>query len=169
MLKTKLNVKFCIVTVLLLSIVALAWYGIYFIKTNEVMTEDGPMGDGTRSLIAALLSVVALSWTASLLTMIRQIVLGSGFVMDENGIHDTATAVMIFSFIFVVPVKCIPYDAILSFEEINGIPTARLDKSRLTVLPFFRPFVRGEYHFFSGFTKDCSRDVIAAVKRYAHK
>jgi len=80
--------------------------------------------------------------------------LGYAFRIDENGIHDTATAIMILAFIFVVPIRRIPYNAIQQISEENGILTIRIDKSKIQVVPFLKPFVRKEYHFFSGFTKE---------------
>ncbi len=168
-IKSALNVKFYVVTVLMLCMVALVWYGVYFINANEVMTDEGSMDGDVKALLTVILSVVATSWTLSLLTLVRQIILGYGFIMDEKGIHNTATAIMILSFVFVVPVKSIPYGAILSFSDADGVPTARLDKSRLSASPLLRPFVRMEYHFFASFTKDCSSEVKEAMKQYANK
>ena len=73
--------------------------------------------------------------------------------MDNDGIHTTATAVMVLAFIFAIPIKTIPYDAIVQVSEVNGILSIKLDKSKIAVLPILRLFVRKEYHFFSGFTK----------------
>ncbi len=164
--KPKLNLKYYVVTLLLLLIVVLAWYGIYFISANEVMMEEEPMDEGTKSLIAVLLSVIALSWSVSLATMIRQIVLGYGFIMDETGIRNTATAVMVFSLIFVIPIKRIPYSAITKLTEEDGIPTAKLNKAKLIVAPVLRPFARGEYHFFAGFIKEAPKEIGRAVKLF---
>ena len=120
----------------------------------EEMEDNTPMDAGTKSLFTVLMSMVAISWTASLLTLIRQMLLGYAFRIDENGIHDTATAIMILAFIFVVPIRRIPYNAIQQISEENGILTIRIDKSKIQVVPFLKPFVRKEYHFFSGFTKE---------------
>ena len=38
--KAKLNLKFYIVSILLLGIVALGWYGVYFLNANEILMED---------------------------------------------------------------------------------------------------------------------------------
>ena len=154
-MKARLNLKFYIISIVMLCLVVFVWYGIYFLNSNEILMEDNtPMDAGTKSLFTILMSVVAISCIASLLTLIRQIVLGYAFRVDEDGIHSTATAIVILAFIFVVPIKRIPYSAIQQFSEENGILTIRIDKSKIQVVPFLRPFVRKEYHFFSGFTKE---------------
>ena len=159
-MKARLNLKFYIISIVMLCLVVFVWYGIYFLNSNEILMEDNtPMDAGTKSLFTILMSVVAISWIASLLTLIRQIVLGYAFRVDEDGIHSTATAIVILAFIFVVPIKRIPYSAIQQFSEENGILTIRIDKSKIQVVPFLKPFVRKEYHFFSGFTKEKGENI----------
>ena len=154
-MKARLNLKFYIISIVMLCLVVFVWYGIYFLNSNEILMEDNtPMDAGTKSLFTVLMSMIAISWTASLLTLIRQMLLGFAFRIAENGIHDTATAIMILAFIFVVPIRRIPYNAIQQISEENGILTIRIDKSKIQVVPFLKPFVRKEYHFFSGFTKE---------------
>ena len=158
--KARLNLKFYIVSVLLLCLVLFAWYGIYFLNTNEILMEDNtPMDSGTKGTFTALMSVVAVSWTMSFFALVRQIVAGIAFCMDNDGIHTTATAVMILAFIFVVPIKTIPYDAIAQVHEDNGILSVKIDKSKISVLPILKLFVRMEYRFFSGFTKENSSEI----------
>ena len=154
-MKARLNLKFYIISIVMLCLVIFVWYGICFLNSNEILMEDNTSMDaGTKSLFTVFMSIVAISWTASLLTLIRQTLLGYAFRVDEDGIHNTATAIMILAFIFVVPIKRIPYNAIQQLSEENGILTILIDKSKIQVAPFFKPFVRKEYHFFSGFTKE---------------
>ena len=160
MFKARLNLKFYIVSVLLLCLVLFVWYGIYFLNTNEILMEDNtPMDSGTKGLFTALMSIVAVSWTMSFLALVRQIVSGIAFCMDDDGIHTTATAVMVLAFIFVVPIKTIPYDAIVQIYEDNGILSIKLDKSKISTLPILKLFVGKEYRFFSGFTKENSSEI----------
>ena len=160
MFKARLNLKFYIVSVLLLCLVLFAWYGIYFLNANEILMEDNtPMDSGTKGIFTALMSVVAVSWTMSFFALLRQIVAGIAFCMDNDGIHTTATAVMILAFIFVVPIKTIPYDAIVQVNEDNGILSVKIDKSKISALPILKLFVRKEYRFFSGFTKENSSEI----------
>ena len=165
--KAKLNLKFYIVSALLLCLVLFIWYGIYFLNTNEIRMEDNsPMDSETKALFTVLMSLVCFSWTMSLLTLIRQIILGCAFHMDEAGIHTTATAVMVFAFIFVIPIKTIPYDAIVQVSEDNGILSIKLDKSKIAVLPILRLFARKEYHFFSGFTKETQSEIKHVLEQF---
>ena len=168
--KARLNLKFYIVSVLLLCLVLFICYGIYFLNTNEILMEDNSaMDSGTKALFTVFMSLVGFSWTMSLFTLVRQIIAGIAFYMDNDGIHTTATAVMVLAFIFVVPVKTIPYDAIVQVSEDNGILSIKLDKSKIAVLPILRLFVRKEYHFFSGFTKENLSEVKQILNQFVEK
>lgn len=165
--KARLNLKFYIVSVLLLCLVLFAWYGIYFLNANEILMEDNsPMDSGTKGLFTALMSIVAVSWTMSFFALVRQIVAGIAFCMDNDGIHTTATAVIILAFIFVVPIKTIPYDAIVQVHEDNGILSIKLDKSKISVLPILKLFLRKEYRFFSGFSKENSSEIKKMLNQF---
>ena len=81
--KAKLNLKFYIVSILLLGIVALGWYGVYFLNANEILMEDNtPMDSQTKMLFIIAIGAVVLSWTFSFFTLIRQVLLGYAFVID---------------------------------------------------------------------------------------
>ena len=100
-MKARLNLKFYIISIVMLCLVVFVWYGIYFLNSNEILMEDNtPMDAGTKSLFTVLMSIVAISWTASLLTLIRQMLLGYAFRIDENGIHDTATVIRIYGIFY---------------------------------------------------------------------
>jgi len=165
--KAKMNLKFYILTVLLLGIVILGWYGVCMIQKNEVLMEDGtPMSSEMRSLFSVLIGVVVSSWTLSLLTLFRQILIGSAFSLDENGIHSTVTAVNVLAFIFVIPIRTIPYSAIREIKEEEGVTVLHLDKSLIEVSPFLKLFARKRYHLFAGFTKEKREAVKAQLDRY---
>ena len=171
MLKAKFSIKFYIVAILLLAMVIFGWYGIYFLNANEILTEDNTAMDSDYKLIfTVLFSLIVSTWSLSLVTVIRQMILGCAFRMDENGIHDTATGIVIFSLIIIVPVKSIPYEAIqqLTTEEDGGL-TIRLDKSKLQISPLFKLFARKEYHFFSALTKEKSENIKKTLNRFMKK
>ena len=168
--KAKLNMKFYIISVLLLCLVLFVWYGIYFLNANEILMENTtPMDSGTKGLLTVLMSIVAVSWTMSFFTLVRQIIAGIAFYMDNDGIHTTATAVMFLAFIFIMPIKGIPYDAIVQVYEDNGILSIKLDKSKISALPILKLFVRKEYHFFSGFTKENSSEIKQMLNQLIEK
>ena len=154
-MKTKLSAKFYFLAVLLLGIVILGWYGIYFLNANEILLEDdSPMDLNTKKWLTVAMCLIVSSWTLSLLTVIRQIFLGYAFCMDESGICSTSSIMVLLAFVFVVPVKRIPYDAIEWVGEENGLFLIKINKSKIEVFPIFRPLVRKEYYFFSGLTKE---------------
>ncbi len=158
--KAKLNLKFYIVSILLLGIVVLGWYGVYFLNANEILMEDNtPMDSQTKILFTIAIGAVVLSWTFSFFTLIRQVLFGYAFVIDEDGIHTTATAINVLAFIFVVPIRTIPFSAIERVSEDDGILTLHIDKSDVDMIHILRFFVRKRYHLFSGFTAE-KQDVI---------
>lgn len=148
-LTAKLNAKFYVVTVLLLCLILFVLHGIYFLNANPILMEEGtPMSAETKGLFTVLMSIILLSWILSFVSMLRQILLGCAFKMDENGIHSTLTAFIFLSFILVVPVKEIPYSAIDRVDDTQ----IHFDKKQISSYPVLRLFVRKQYGMFEGFT-----------------
>ena len=167
MIKARVSLKFYIVSFVLLALVVFVWYGIYFLNANEILMEDGaPMDSTTKIIFTVLMSLIAFSWSVSLFILIRQMLLKYAFVMDEDGIHNTVTVIMILAFIVIVPVKLIPYDAVLYTKEEEGILTSKLDKAKCVTSPVFKPFMRSEYHFFSGFTSEKQENIKNTLDKY---
>ena len=167
MIKARISLKFYIVSFVLLALVVFVWYGIYFLNANEILMEDGaPMDSTTKIIFTVLMSLIAFSWSVSLFILIRQMLLKYAFVMDEDGIHNTVTAIVILAFIVIVPVKLIPYDAVLYTKEEDGILTSKLDKAKCVTSPVFKPFMRSEYHFFSGFTSEKQENIKNTLDKY---
>lgn len=165
--KAKLNTKFYIVSLILFAFVVFIWWGIYFLNTNVILMEDNtPMTTDIKLFFTIALSVVGLSWTLSLITVIRQIVFGAAFSIDENGIHNTATALNIFAFIFVVPIKNIPFNAINKITNENGVLTIYFDKDQINCFPLLRLFARKRFTFFCGFTTDNQKIIEAEIKKF---
>ena len=163
----KLNLKFYIISALLFLLVAIGWYGIYFLNTNEILLEDGAVLENDAKIIfSIIIAIIVLSWTLSFITLVRQAVLGFAFVLDSQGINYTATAINILAFIFVVPIKRIPYNAIKGITDEDGLLTLSIDKKKLDVFFLFRPFVRKKYHLFSGFTVDSKEEIINTLNKY---
>lgn len=164
--KARLNAKFYVVSVLLLGIVILGIYGVYFLNSNEILMDDAPMDAQTKTILSALIGVIVLSWGLSLLAVIKQMVHGLAFCMDDKGIHHTLSAVNFLAFIFVVPIKSIPYDAIESVTDENGTLTLLIDKKKVDTFFMFRPFVRREYHLFTGFTVEKQEEIKNELGKY---
>ena len=160
--KARLNFKFYIVSVFLLGIVVLGWYGVYFLNVNKILMEDNtPMDSQTKILLTVVIGSAVLSWTFSLFAVIRQALFGYAFMIDEDGIHTTVTAVNVLAFIFVVPIRTIPFYVIERVSKEDGVVTLHMDKAKIDVNPIFRVFVSKRYHLFSGFTVE-KRDIIEA-------
>lgn len=165
--KAKLSLKFYIVSFLLLGIVAFGWYGIYFLNTNEILMEDNtPMDVQTKIMFTIVISAAVLSWTFSLFTLIRQAIFGYAFMIDENGIHTTATAINVLAFIFVIPIRTIPFSAIEKVSEDNGVLTLYIDKTKIDIIPILRTLARKKYHLFSGFTVEKQDIIKAEIEKY---
>ncbi len=158
--KAKLNIKFYIISILLFGIIVFGWYGAYFLNANEILMEDNtPMDVQTKLFFTIVLVLVVLSWTLSFFTLIRQALLGYAFTIDENGIHTTVTAINVLAFIFVVPIRTIPFSAIERVSEDDGVFTLHIDKAKIDMIPILRIFARKRYHLLSGFTVE-KQDVI---------
>jgi len=151
--KASLNLRFYICTILLLGITVFGWYALWFLNANEILMEDNtPMDLETKRIFTIIMGIVILSWTASLFVLVRQIFLNKAFWLDGEGIHQTLTAVNILAFIFIVPIKTIPFSAINKIYEENGILTAEIDKAQLDMPFLYRLLTGKKYHFFKGFT-----------------
>ncbi len=165
--KAKLNLKFYIVFVLLLGIVALGWYGVYFLNANEILMESNTSMDSqTKILFTIAIGAVVLSWTFSFFTLIRQVLFGYAFVIDEDGIHTTATAIKVLAFVFVVPIRTIPFYAIEKVSEDDGVLTLYIDKDKIDMIPILRVFARKRYHLFSGFTVEKQENIKAELNKF---
>lgn len=86
--------------------------------------------------------------------------------MDEDGIHSTATAVIVFAFIFIIPIRTIPYSAIENISEEDGALTLFVDKAKIDMIPILRIFARKRYHFFSGFTAEKQENIKSELDKY---
>ena len=151
--KASLNLRFYICTIALLGITVFGWYALWFLNVNEILIEGNtPMDLETKRIFTVIMGVVVLSWTASLFVLVRQIFLNKAFWLDGEGIHQTLTAVNILAFIFIVPIKTIPFSAISKIYEEDGVLTVETDKSQLEMPFLVRLFANKKYHFLKGFT-----------------
>ena len=165
--KAKLNLKFYVISLLLLGVVIFGWYSVYFLNANEILMEDNsPMDKQTKLLFTIFISIVVASWTLSFFTVLKQIFTGFAFIMDADGIHSTATAINVLAFLFVIPIQKIPYSAIQKVSEEQGQLTLHIDKTKLEMIPILRIFARKQYHFFSGFTVEEQEEIKSELNRY---
>ena len=153
-IKAMLNKKYYIITFIFTAVLIFMWYGIYFMNTNQILWEDNtPITNDEKLVFNIIFGAIVTIWSISLMVMIRQIFIGHAFYLDSQGIHNTLNATILFALIFVIPVKSIPLSAILSVSEDKEMLSICIDKSKVSVFPIFRPFVRKTYHFCWGFSK----------------
>lgn len=168
MLKVKLSIKFYIISMVLFLLVVFGWYSLYFINTNEILTEDNlPLGTDEKLAISVLITLVLASWTVSLLVMIRHIFKGCAYYMDNEGIHNTLSATIVLAFIFVVPVKEIPYSAIDRIAQDDGVVVLHLDKSKIAAPKILKPFMRKEHRMFLGFSKQTPEEIKESLRKFS--
>lgn len=169
-LTAKLNAKFYVVTVLFSGIVVLGWYGIWFLNSNVILMEnESPMTGETKMLFTLFMAAAVLSWSVSLVSMLRQILFGCAFKMDESGIHTTSTVMIFLAFILVIPIKTIPYDAIVGIKKENNVIILHIDKARVTGCSFLRLFIRKQYSLFEGFTTVNKMDIENILNIYVKR
>ena len=165
--KAKLSFSFYFVALLLIGITVFAWYGALFMNTEVITDENGqPLDDATSTAFTAIICAVAFTWTVSSLTVIRQMLFGYAFLIDENGIRNTASGLILFAFIFIIPIKLIPYSAITDMYVKESSLVITIDKTKIQAIPPLKIFIRKEYHFFSGFTKVDANRLCTMIKGY---
>jgi len=98
--------------------------------------------------------------------VIRQILIGYAFSIDKDGIKFTATAVNVLAFIFVVPIRKIPFSAIEKVSQDDGVLTLHIDKAKVDMVPLFRIFARKKYHLFCGFTVEKQEKIKVELEKY---
>ena len=70
------------------------------------------------------------------------------------------------AFIFIVPIRTIPFSAIERVLEEDGVMTLNIDKAKIDVIPILRIFARKRYHLFSGFTVEKQDVIKVELERY---
>ncbi len=122
--------------------------------TGQVVFEDGTPA---WSFIAYLLIIVLLSYLASVLCMLKQLLKfkSKAFTVDEDGIHNTLIYINILAFVFTFKIKFIPWDSVKYFDQTTPefyyirVNTRKITASRIAKLVIA---VLG-YSFAAGFTK----------------
>ena len=166
----KLSPKIYITLLLLFALTAFGAWGTYYLNVNEILMEDGtPMGADVKLMMTIVLGSVVLSWGLSFLCLLFHALRGEAFHMDGDGIHATITFVSFLAFIFVVPVSCIPYEAITHTATENGVLTAYIDKSKVDAPRLLKLFLSKRYRFFAGYTKADTKEVEKALARYMRR
>ena len=115
----KLNTKYLICLIALLLILILVGRVAWSWLNDGITMEDGTDPGIGLDVAMSIALVISLSWLWSAIVMFRQLVTHrcSAFTVTEEGIENTLTFVILFAFIFVLPVKKIPWDAITYADD----------------------------------------------------
>ena len=111
--------------------------------------------------------MLVFSWLMSFFIILRQIIRGYAFKVDEAGVHSTLSVTIFLSLIIVVPVTYIPFDGIVTLDEEYGVLRAKLEKSKIDLPAFLRPFLRSKFYFFNGYRKESNEEIRNMIKSYS--
>lgn len=111
----KLNAIFLVCFIAFGVVISLAIRVIYMSLTGQVHDENGEVLNKTIEIISSvLIAIVTSSYLYSFITMAKQYVLhgGQAFELTEREIENTMVYIYVLAFFFVIPVKCIPWEAV---------------------------------------------------------
>jgi len=155
----KLNIRYLICFLSLFFILLLTGRVFYMMLQGQVSVEDEEVN---VKLLPILLGLPVSSYLFSFVVMLRQYIVhkGNALTLTERGIENTLTFTVILAFVFVLPVKCIPWSAIKSLDDSEGFfhiriktgmaQTSKLAKGILWIrgyrfcYKFMKPEVTGE-------------------------
>ena len=154
MLSRKLNAKTIICLVALLLVLALVGRVTWMWLNDEIVDEREPGTAVSLNVMMPIALIVASSYLWSALVLLRQYLVhgGKAFTLTENGIENTLTFVIIFAFVFVLRVKCIPWDAVTYADAENIYIRAKRKRIRAGFLAKTIVGVKG-FLFCHGFCK----------------
>lgn len=152
----KLNTRFLICLIVLAVVVALAIRVVYMGLTGQIHDETGEaMDKSTDVILSTLIALVTSTYLYSLITMLRQYIFcfGNAFELTERGIEHTMVYMNLFALIFVIPVKCIPWEAVKYVSLDNKGYKASVDTKMVKANFLVRFALRLGYGFCYKFTK----------------
>lgn len=115
MKKHRLNAIFLIGLIFFGGLAAGVIWFLYQDLTGQILDEDGEsLGRTFEIIIAVLFGIVGSSYLYTFITMAKQYILhgGQAFELTERGIENTMVYIYVLAFFFVIPVKCIPWEAV---------------------------------------------------------
>ena len=150
----KLNTQFLICLIALLLILILVGRVTWSWLNDGITMEDGTDPGIGLDVVMCIALVISLSWLWSAIVMFRQLVKHGcrAFTVTEEGIENTLTFVILFAFIFVLPVKKIPWDNITYADDEDCYIRARRKDIEAGFLAKTIVAVKG-YSFCNGFIK----------------
>lgn len=149
----KLNFRFAVCLGILAAVLMLVASFLYRLFSGEVIDESGT---DVPMIIKVLIAVIASTYLVSAITMLRQYIVnrGTAFELSDSGIGNTMVCVMLFAIILVIPVKCIPWEAVKCvYIEPDGYK-AEIDTEKLNINFLSKLILKfSGYHFCNKFTK----------------
>lgn len=142
---------------------------IWMLLNGEVMEEDGEMSRGMAVFMSVIIGLVLSTYIETTLVLLLQLLRygGCGLEITEKGVEHTLVWVNILCIILVLPVRCIPWEAVKYADFENG-PYIRIRMKQVDagLLAKAILWVLG-YHFCYTFVKPAVS--AEEVQRYQHR
>lgn len=146
----KLNGRYLVCCLFLLSVLILAGRVIYMLVQGQVSDHGKEMSSFITVIIIAVIALPVSTYVYSFIIMLKQYIKhkGNAYTLTQNGIENTLTFINLFAFIFVLPVKKIPWEAIKVIDNSEGFYQIRVSIKMIeaSLLAKGIMFIRG-YNF----------------------
>ena len=121
MLSRKLSAKALISLIALILVLGLVGRVTWMWLNGQIVEEHEPGADAALNVMMPIALVIASSYLWSALVLLRQYLVygGKAFTLTEKGIENTLTFVIMFAFVFVLRVKCIPWETVTYADAEN--------------------------------------------------
>lgn len=131
----KSGAKFYITLVFLLTVIALIAKVFFMLYTDQVSygeNEEAITG-WFRILITCLFALPTSSYIISAVSMIKHLIRNgaTAIKLTPNGVEDTLVGMVFLAFIFIVPVKLIPWEAVKYSSKTNDMPYIRVRRKMI--------------------------------------
>lgn len=149
----RLNWRFHFLWVLLALVILLGSRVIYMLLTGQVVDEnDQPLTSVFTWIVSSLLAIVMSSYLMTVIRSLRQLIAyrGAAFTLTSAGIENTLIVVNLLAFVFVFPIRLIPWSSVRSIDlddgvyirvKRDGVQAGSLSRLALWILGF--PFCAG--------------------------
>ncbi len=129
----KLGWRFWFFYLLLLGTLLLGLRAISMLLTGQVSLEDEPMSPAYAWIMSILFAFPLSTYLYSVITMTKQLIChqATALTVTEQGIENTLTFVYLFAFVFVFPVKLIPWNSVKYWDDEETHPYIRVKVSRI--------------------------------------
>lgn len=167
----KLNWRYWFFLILFSGVVILGASVVPNLFAGEITDENGePLGPAFSIIIGTLMTLVLCTYLITVFTLLRQLVVrrGRGLKITDTGIEDTMVFVNVFALVFVLPVRCIPWEAIKYYDKTDKGLYVRVNTKQVQAGFLARIILKIlGYQFCQGFVKP---DVTAEdIARYEHR